>query len=158
MGVSGCGKSTIGKKLAEALQIPFFDGDDFHPESNIRKMASGQALNDADRMGWLARLNALTAEQLQNNSLVISCSALKEKDRQILSKGVEQNCQWIYLKGNFDTIAMRVNKRSGHFMPEKLLQSQFDILEEPAYGIIIDIDLTPTEIIHTLLNQLEYER
>lgn len=157
MGVSGSGKSTIGKKLADELKIPFFDGDDFHPQTNIRKMASGQPLNDEDRLGWLKSLNKLAADQLKNNSLVISCSALKEKYRQILSDGLEQNCKWIFLHGSKETIALRMSKRKDHFMPENLLQSQFETLEEPAYGIPVDIEMTPKEIINKILNQLKHE-
>ena len=77
MGVSGCGKSTIGKLLSQELSIPFFDGDDFHPEENIIKMSSGIPLNDDDRYGWLVRLNDLAKEQLQKNSCIIVCSALR---------------------------------------------------------------------------------
>jgi 6-phosphogluconate dehydrogenase len=91
MGVSGVGKSTIGSLLAKELEIPFFDGDDFHPQENILKMANGEPLNDQDRYGWLKTLNELAKKQLLKNSCVIVCSALKENYRSILSEGLELN-------------------------------------------------------------------
>jgi len=147
MGVSGVGKSTIGKLLAETLQIPFFDGDDYHPKENIEKMSKGLPLNDEDRMGWLAILNQLGKNQIKNNSCVIVCSALKESYRNSLNAGIENSNEWVYLSGNFDQIMGRMKKRENHFMPSNLLQSQFDILEEPIHAIKVDISLTPLEII-----------
>ena len=95
MGVSGCGKSTIGKLLSQELNIPFFDGDDYHPESNIKKMSNGQALNDDDRSGWLETLNDLAKKQLTKNSCVVVCSALKKSYRDILNEGIQSNSKWI---------------------------------------------------------------
>ena len=129
MGVSGCGKSTIGKLLAQELDIPFFDGDDFHPESNIQKMSNGQALNDADRQGWLETLNDLAKQQLAKNSCVIVCSALKQKYRDTLSLNINAETNWVYLSGSFNQIFDRLNSREGHFMPSELLISQFETLE-----------------------------
>ena len=160
MGVSGVGKSTIGKLLAETLQIPFFDGDDYHPKENIEKMSKGLPLNDEDRMGWLAILNQLGKNQIKNNSCVIVCSALKESYRNSLNAGIENSNEWVYLSGNFDQIMGRMKKRENHFMPSNLLQSQFDILEEPIHAIKVDISLTPLEIIkkvkHSLENKSEF--
>ncbi len=147
MGVSGCGKSTIGKLLAQELNIPFFDGDDFHPEANITKMSSGQALNDDDRQGWLETLNNLAKKQLTKNSCVIVCSALKQKYRDILSLDIQNETKWVHLSGSFDQILERVNSRADHFMPSELLKSQFDILEEPKDAIEIDISLTPEKLL-----------
>ena len=154
MGVSGCGKSTIGTLLAQDLGIPFFDGDDFHPESNIQKMSSGQALNDDDRQGWLETLNDLAKKQLENNSCVIVCSALKQKYRDILSDTIEDDTEWVHLAGSFNQILERVNSRADHFMPSELLKSQFDTLENPEDAIQIDISLTPENIIKKIKQKL----
>ncbi len=154
MGVSGCGKSTIGKLLSEGLKIPFFDGDDFHPESNVAKMSSGQALNDDDRQGWLETLNDLGKKQLTKDSCVIVCSALKQKYRDILSRNIQSETKWVHLSGSFEQIFERVNSRPNHFMPSELLKSQFDILENPEDALQIDISLTPEHIIKTIKQKL----
>ena len=154
MGVSGCGKSTIGKLLAKDLNVPFFDGDDFHPESNITKMSSGQSLNDEDRQGWLETLNQLAKKQLEKNSCVIVCSALKQKYRDTLSNSIQKDTEWIHLAGTFDQIFERLNNRANHFMPSKLLKSQFDTLENPKDAIQVDISLTPEKIIKKIKQEL----
>ena len=110
IGVSGVGKSTIGSLLASSLQIPMFDGDDYHPESNIRKMASGEPLNDKDRLSWLQQLNTLATTQLKNEgSCVIVCSALKQAYRDILSNGISSSVRWFFLDGSFDLIQQRIS-------------------------------------------------
>ncbi len=154
IGVSGCGKSTIGKLLSQELDIPFFDGDDFHPKSNIKKMSSGQALNDDDRQGWLEALNDLAKKQLTKNSCVIVCSALKQSYRDILNTTIESSSKWVFLQGSFEQITDRINKREGHFMNSDLLKSQFDILEEPKNAIKIDISLTPNTIVEVIKKEL----
>ena len=154
IGVSGCGKTTIGKLLAQKLNIPFFDGDGFHPEANIKKMSSGQPLNDDDRQGWLEILNDLAKKQLLNNSCVIVCSALKQKYRDTLRRDIESEIKWVHLSGSFNQIFERVNSRPNHFMPSELLQSQFDILENPENAIQIDVSMTPKNIIKTIKNEL----
>ena len=155
MGVSGSGKSTVGKLLAEDLNIPFFDGDDFHTKSNIIKMSRGQALTDGDRFGWLQSLNNLAKKQLEKNSCIIVCSALKKKYRELLSKDIQNNTKWIFLQGSYEEITDRINKRKNHFMNSEMLKSQFDILEEPKDAIKININLKPKEIIALVKNQLE---
>jgi 6-phosphogluconate dehydrogenase len=147
MGVSGCGKSTIGKLLAKELAVPFFDGDDFHPQKNIEKMSEGKPLNDKDRLGWLTALNELAIEQLNKKGCVIACSALKESYRDILKLSIEPNVNFIYLKGTFHEIYNRILARANHFMPTELLQSQFDIIEEPTSCIEVSILKAPNEII-----------
>lgn len=150
MGVSGCGKSTIGKLLANDLNIPFFDGDDFHSKNNIAKMSNGQPLNDDDRQGWLEALNSFVKKQLTKNNCIIACSALKQKYRSTLSLGFEHYTNWVYLHGNFEKIYRRLSKRTNHFMSLELLKSQFDTLEEPKNALKIDASLTPKQIIETI--------
>lgn len=151
MGVSGCGKSTVGKLLAQELNIEFFDGDDFHPESNVKKMASGKALDDQDREGWLKTLN-LVAQQHRKVGAVIACSALKQSYRDLLQKDLHKETLFVFLKGSFDEILARVQDRKDHFMPTDLLQSQFDALEDPTDAFNISIQLSPEEIVSEILN------
>jgi 6-phosphogluconate dehydrogenase len=155
MGVSGSGKSTIGKLLSEELKIDFFDGDDFHPEENIKKMAQGISLNDSDRYPWLIEINNKCKQAIkERRSVIFACSALKEFYRKILSTGIEKEVVWIYLKGNKEIIGERLQKREGHFMPVSLLESQFDTLEEPIKAIEINTALDQKIIIKELMNQL----
>ncbi|WP_308993339.1 NADP-dependent phosphogluconate dehydrogenase [Mariniflexile litorale] len=154
MGVSGVGKSTIGALLSAELNIPYFDGDDFHSEENISKMSNGMALNDEDRQGWLKILNNLAKEQIKTTGCIIVCSALKQKYRDILNQDIIEKTNWVYLKGSFQQIKERMESRSGHFMSPQLLVSQFETLEAPKNAIDIDISLTPLEIINTLKNTL----
>ncbi|WP_411030983.1 gluconokinase [Spongiimicrobium sp. 3-5] len=152
MGVSGCGKSTIGKGLAQALTIPFFDGDDYHPKSNIIKMQSGKPLNDDDRHDWLVTLNKLAHEHIEKGA-VIACSALKESYRALLSTHIEEHVHWVYLKGSFDEILARLQQREGHFMPVDLLRSQFETLEPPLMATTVSINLSPKDIVDHILNR-----
>lgn len=154
MGVSGSGKSTIGLKLANELNISFFDGDDFHPESNVEKMKSGIPLNDNDRKGWLEKLNQLALEHLTNGA-VIACSALKEKYRETLLSGLKEKGEIVYLKGTFDEIRFRLEQRKGHFMPIELLKSQFETLEEPEDVITVSIMKAPDIIIKEIIAQAD---
>ncbi|MDO7173842.1 NADP-dependent phosphogluconate dehydrogenase [Mariniflexile sp. AS56] len=147
MGVSGCGKSAIGELLSQRLKIPFFDGDDFHPQSNIDKMSLGEPLNDQDRYGWLVTLNKLAKQQLLNNSCIIACSALKNSYRELLSTDIKNQVKWIHLAGSFNQILERVNKRENHFMSSNLLQSQFDTLELPEDAFEVNISMTPEDIV-----------
>ncbi|SHG25039.1 gluconokinase [Flagellimonas flava] len=153
MGVSGTGKSTIGTKLSERLDFPFFDGDDYHPEENVQKMSAGNPLNDEDRKGWLERLNQLALEH-KSTGAIIACSALKESYRDLLSKQMGTTLQFVHLDGSFDLITSRLKARKGHFMTAALLQSQFDTLEPPKDAIIVSIELTPEEIVSSVLRQL----
>ncbi len=153
IGVSGCGKTTIGKQLAGHLNMPFFDADDFHPPENITKMSKGIPLKDQDRFPWLQRLNQLARTEAQKNGAVIACSALKADYRQILSKNIEEKTDWIYLKGTYSLIFDRMKQRD-HFMPPHLLQSQFDTLEEPADALHVSISNTPEEIVNFILRMV----
>lgn len=146
MGVSGCGKSTIGAKLAEELGWAFFDADDFHPAENREKMAQGIPLTDADRAGWLAALQYLLSTQIEKeSSCVLACSALKQRYRDTLA--VNETVRFVYLRGSFDQIETRMKRRKDHYMPVELLKSQFEALEEPRDAVIVDISHTPEEII-----------
>jgi 6-phosphogluconate dehydrogenase len=151
MGVSASGKSTIGKLLASELRFPFFDADDFHPEYNIKKMASGQALNDLDREGWLLELNDLARRE---PNAIIACSALKEAYRILLRKDLSKEVHFVYLKGSYEQIYDRMTEREGHMMPVSLLQSQFDTLEEPSDALTVSVSLTPETIIKQIMNEI----
>ena len=135
MGVSGCGKSTIGAPLAARLGVPFLDADEFHPPANVAKMAAGTPLTDADRRPWLELLN----ERLRALSdAVLACSALKQSYRQILSSGIP-DCRFVYLSGTIELIRSRLTGRKHRYMPASLLESQFATLEPPQDAIEIDI-------------------
>ncbi|MBC2840758.1 gluconokinase [Robiginitalea sp. SC105] len=136
MGVSASGKSTLAEALAADLGRPYFDADDFHPPANIEKMSAGHPLDDSDRKGWLDSLNALARAECNKNGAVITCSALKEKYRQRLVRGLApKEVEWVVLTGSIEDIGERIRKRTGHYMPPSLLQSQFADLEVPQYGI-----------------------
>lgn len=132
MGVSGCGKTTVGMALAEKLGCTFYDGDDFHPAENVAKMASGKPLNDDDRHPWLARLHDLITDHLaRGETAVLACSALKKKYRNQLREGNDE-ITIVYLQGSYDLIWQRMTARPGHYMKANMLQSQFDALEPPS--------------------------
>ena len=146
MGVAGCGKSTIGAMLALELGWDFYDADDFHSESNRIKMAQNIPLTDEDRASWLDSLRSLIGQNIQNEkTIVLACSALKKSYRDILI--INDQVEFIYLRGTYEQIEARLLQRSGHFMSAKMLTSQFDILEEPHDALTIDITHTPQEII-----------
>ncbi|MCR9132772.1 MAG: gluconokinase [bacterium] len=150
-GVSGCGKSTVASLLAKLLDVPFIEADDFHPKANIYKMKSGIPLNDEDRKPWLDTLNS-ELHKRSETGFVLACSALKEQYRKLLSDGI-LGIRWIYLDGSFDTIHQRMKERE-HFMKPEMLQSQFDALEIPEYGIHCSIEYPPEEIVNQILEQL----
>lgn len=155
MGVSGTGKSTIGKLLSVRTGWAFYDADDFHPQSNIDKMNHGIALTDSDRLPWLDKLKQLITTSLENDrSGILACSALKSNYRQIL-RGERSDVVFIYLKGDYDCIQDRVKRRRGHFMKSDLLRSQFDTLEEPQDALIIDVSQTPEMIVEQILSQVD---
>ena len=150
MGVSGCGKTTVGRMLSEQTGIPFYDADDFHPQANIDKMSRGEALTDADRASWFQTLSDHLQVCDRQGGAVLACSALKEKYRRILSQNLEKQI-WIVLTGSFDLIYDRIRQRKDHYMGASLLKSQFDTLEIPGYGIHIDIELAPEEIVEKII-------
>lgn len=154
MGVSGVGKTTIGKLLSKKLKIPFYDGDDYHSERNILKMSKGIPLNDDDRFGWLQSLNELAKKKIKEQGCVIACSALKKNYRSILKHRLEDEFKFVFLHGSFKDVFERTEKRENHFMSSGLLQSQFDTLEEPKNVIKIDINLSPNQIVEEITNKL----
>lgn len=154
MGVSGAGKTLIGQKLSAKLDIPFFDGDNFHPPENVAKMKSGNPLQDEDRRPWLNTLAKKIEEWNKQGDAILACSALKKSYRELLkSHCSEDSIVFIYLKGPAPLIAKRLENRSNHFMPEELLESQFETLEEPDQCITVPIDQTPEEIVNFIIKQ-----
>jgi gluconokinase len=154
MGVSGCGKSEIGARLAARLGLQLVEGDAFHPVSNIEKMAAGIPLEDADRHGWLQVLkNKLSEAKVANAGIVLTCSALKRAYRDILRSG-DADAVFVHLSGSRDVIANRMNARTGHFMPVSLLDSQFRDLEPPQpdeRAIVLDVAAEPDAMIVQIL-------
>src|SRR4051812_17084391 len=131
MGVSGSGKTTVGQALAARLGWRFADGDDFHPAANVAKMRAGVALTDEDRWPWLDAIAAwIRGRRADGGRCVIACSALRRAYRERIAAGRDDVC-FVYLDGTYDTIAERMQRRSGHYMPLTLLKSQFDTLEPP---------------------------
>jgi len=146
MGVSGSGKTTVGVLLAAQMGCEFADADDYHPSANVAKMRAGTPLNDADRAPWLDVLRELIREHLEaNQHLVLACSALKAAYREHLE--VSADVKVIYLKGDYAIIAERLRNRHGHYMPPRLLDSQFDALEEPRDALIVDAAQSPEAIV-----------
>lgn len=148
MGVSGCGKSTIAEHLARTLDADCLDGDTLHPPSNIDKMSRGEPLSDDDRLPWLQAVRDTAAERAARHGVhVVACSALKRRYREILREA--GHVHFVFLDGSRELIAARMHERSGHFMPDSLLESQFEALERPdgEPGVVtVDIDATPAEI------------
>ncbi len=156
MGVSGSGKSTVGKALAESLGWEFADADDYHSESNRAKLTRGEPLTDADREPWLLRLHGLMEQHLQTDQpLVLACSALKERHREILSQNLG-DIQVVFLNGSRELIAERMRHRH-HFMPVSLLESQLGTLEPPSGVITVDIGKSVEVIVKEVLSQLATE-
>jgi gluconokinase len=157
MGVSGSGKSTIGALLAQRLHWEFEDADWFHPTSNVDKMHSGIALTDEDRWPWLRAIAAwIDQTRRAGGHGVIPCSALKRRYRDILI-GDRADVRLVYLKGDETLIARRIATRHEHFMPQSLLHSQFEALEEPGADenpIVVSIVPPPREIVAQILSAL----
>ena len=154
MGVSGSGKTSVGRSLAEKLGWDFYDADDFHPPANVAKMASGTPLDDSDRAPWLAALHDRISSSLKADQPgVLACSALKDRYRRQLLDG-NQGVQVVYLKGSYELIWSRMEKRTDHYMKPHMLKSQFDALEEPANALTIDIAMSLDEIVQEIISSL----
>lgn len=149
MGVSGCGKSTVGRHLSRQLGWEFFDGDDFHPRANVEKMASGRPLDDDDRRPWLEALREQIDTRLADGKpTILACSALKRAYRYAL--GTERaEVLLVHLDGSRALLARRLASREGHFMPEHLLDSQLATLEAPdpdEAALRLDVVLSPEQL------------
>jgi gluconokinase len=157
LGVSSAGKTTIGQLLAQKLGWHFYEGDDFHSPSNIKKMRRGVPLTEEDRRPWLGRLRELIEQCLSNHeNAVLACSALKLKYRDRLR--VSNEVKFVFLRGAFSLIANQQRTRSGHFMNPGLLQSQFDALEEPQPDenvLTVELGRSPSEIVSELEQRLK---
>lgn len=153
IGVTGSGKSTIGTMLARAMGCEFLEGDTLHSPANIDKMSRGVPLNDDDRGPWLSAIHGRIADANRRGvSLVVACSALKQRYRDVLERGVA--ISWVYLKGSRELLRSRLQQRSSHFMKAGMLDSQFEALEEPSNAIVIDVAASPDSIVERIMWQL----
>jgi gluconokinase len=154
-GVAGSGKTTIGRLLATSLGWEFHDADDLHPASNKDKMSRGIPLTDEDRWPWLRAVRDLVNQCLDNRkNAVIACSALKQEYRDLIVSGSKEVIL-VYLKGSEKLIARRLSLRKDHFFDKRLLQSQFDALEEPTDATIVDISATPEAVVEEIKAKLD---
>jgi gluconokinase len=154
MGVSGAGKTTIGKLLASDLGWVFADGDDYHPAGNVEKMREGIPLTDADRESWLETLRNLIANWIATGTnAILACSALKQVYREQLRVGSQ--VQFVYLKGTPQLLRQRLHERHGHFMTERMLDSQLSTLEEPGQATVVDVDQSPPQIVAEIQTKLK---
>jgi len=157
MGVSGSGKTTVAKLIADRLDWAFEEGDALHPPANVAKMAAGHPLDDDDRAPWLARVADWVDARLDaGQSGVITCSALKRKYRALIDRRGER-VEFVFLHGSRELIASRLATRQGHFMPTSLLDSQFETLEEPGADepvIRVEIEGSPEAIAAAVLAAL----
>lgn len=155
MGVSGCGKSTIGSALAERLRCPFLEGDDFHPRENKVKMGDGIPLNDHDRKGWFTAIR--DALEKESDLVIVSCSALKQKYRDFFSE-LHRPVVYLHLTGDRSLLEERIGSRSGHFFDSKLLDSQIETLEPPSddeLAVSIEISDTVENIVNSCIHGLK---
>jgi gluconokinase len=161
MGVSGCGKSEVGRRLAERLGLLHVEGDADHPPANIAKMAAGTPLGDSDRQGWLDLLRQRISDAAaKGTGLVLSCSALKRRYRDLLRAG-DPDLFFLHLNGDRDLIAGRMQTRANHFMPVALLDSQFrdlEPLQEDENGVTVDIRFPPQALVEQAIRHIESGR
>jgi gluconokinase len=154
MGVTGVGKTTIGKLLAAQCDMEFCDADDFHPAANVEKMRAGIPLEDADRWPWLDRLNAeIRNAEARRRNMVLACSALKQVYRDRLGAGAA-DVKFVWLRGNKALLSERLAARKGHYMNPALLNSQLATLEPPTDAIVVDVGPTAEEIVAALRGEL----
>ncbi|HEY0586494.1 MAG TPA: gluconokinase [Pseudoduganella sp.] len=157
MGVSGAGKSEIGARLAAALGVPFLEGDGCHPAENVAKMSAGIPLNDDDRAGWLQTLrNEISAARERGEGLVLSCSSLKRRYRDLLRSG-DPELRFAHLHGGREILEQRMRTRPGHYMPASLLDSQLrdlEPLQSDETGVRLDLTQPPQQLVSTILQTL----
>ena len=154
MGVTGSGKTTVGKLLSRRLDWKYYDADDFHPSANVEKMRRGMPLDDGDRKPWLESLRTLISDRLaRDENAVLACSALKEAYRRRLL--IDDRVKLVFLNGAYHLIEKRLRKRRRHYMSPQLLDSQFATLEPPQDGIEVNISSTPDKIAGTIIARLE---
>jgi gluconokinase len=154
MGVTGVGKTTVGRLLAAELGAEFLDADDYHPPANVAKMKAGKPLDDVDRAPWLVRLNAVLREHArEGRSVVLACSALKVAYRTVLVDGLA-DARFVFLHGSRALLAERLAARRGHYMNPALLDSQLATLEAPGDAIVIDIAQSPAEMVRAIRRAL----
>jgi len=154
MGVSGSGKSTVGRLLADRLGWAFHDGDDLHPAENVRKMAAGTPLTDHDRGPWLARIGGVMREcDKAGRHAVLACSALRAAYRDELTR-YGAAVEFVFLRGERNVISERLGKRRDHFMPPDLLDSQFAAIEEPTEAVVVDVAQSPDAIVTDIMREL----
>jgi gluconokinase len=145
MGVSGSGKTTVGKLLASNLGWKFEDADGFHSPANITKMSQGTPLTDEDRLPWLANMASAIRDWLNHSeNVILACSALKQRYRDQLL--IDQQVKLVYLRGSFELILSRMQQRGSHYMKPDMLRSQFEALEEPQDAITVDITPPPADL------------
>lgn len=158
MGVTACGKTTVGQQIATRLGIPFADGDDLHPRANVEKMASGHPLTDEDRWPWLEKCGERLAKNAETGA-VIGCSALRVVYRDVIRKHVP-DVFFAHLHGPQEVAVERVAARKGHFMPTTLVQSQYDtleVLEDDENGMVIRFDLPVETIVDTVVARFAHK-
>ena len=154
MGVSGTGKSTLGRALSESLAWRFVEGDDFHPRENVEKMSRGEPLDNDDRRPWLDQLNReIASDQRKGVHSILACSALKKRYRDRLIHGLD-GVQFVFLCGTRDVILNRLRNRRGHFMPPDLLDSQIAALEPPEDAIFVPVELSTEQQVKEVVRQL----
>jgi gluconokinase len=155
MGVSGSGKTTVGKILADRLGWTFVEGDDFHPPANVAKLRAGEPLTDADRAPWLADLRErVDAACARGENVVLACSALRHAYRDYLEKHEPECVHYVYLHGSEELIRQRLAARKGHFLNPTLLHSQFETLEPPTDALRVEVSAAPEVVADEIRQKL----
>lgn len=160
MGVTGCGKTTVSNRMAERLGWVTAEADDFHPQANVEKMAAGHPLTDQDRWPWLRKIRDwMTEMDLAGQPTVVSCSALRRAYRDVLREAPGR-VTFVHLAGDREVIHDRLLRRTGHFMPASLLDSQYATLEplgEDEDGVTLDVDAEPAELVSQAIEGLHLD-